>query len=369
MSLTPASRESASPFSITDWFDSREPIRQSFLRRIGWADAALHPVGQDCAFRRYFRLSHNSRTAILMEAVPDGSAIATPGHKLSDFMRIGGWLKSNGLNTPSVYEKDEALGYILLEDFGNASFKQALANGESPDRLYGLAVDVLAHIRDSKAQDEITLPSYYDSHVHVGRRRVVDWFIPALHGRKNEDGLVQDYLAVWDGIEKTLPPCPQGFLHIDYHVENLMWLPGRDNLQACGMLDFQGAMTGPVPYDLANLLEDAREEISPELRQILLARFTANLPAADRDLFQNWYRILATQFHCRVIGQFIRLALRDNKTRYLDYMPRLAAYLREGLQAPILAPLKDWFDGQGVDFKTLPVISADTARFIREDAF
>jgi len=359
----------APSFSIQDWFDGRAALRQAFLGRTGWGEAVLQPVGQDCAFRRYFRLSAHDKTAILMEAVPDGTTIATPGHRIVDFLRIGAWLKAQGLNSPSVFEADEAHGYLLLEDFGNTPFKVALQGGVKTADIYGLGVDVLAHLRDSD-HTALALPSYYESHVHTGRRRVVDWYIPALRGEKVEDGLVEDYLAIWDAIEATLPPCPQGFLHIDYHVENLMWLPERQGLQACGILDFQGAMTGPTPYDLANLLEDAREDIDPELRRILLARFTAGLSSADQELFKSWYRILATQFHCRVIGQFIRLAVVAGKPRYLEFLPRLSNYLTEGLKDPILAPLKRWFEVQGIDFKTLPLVDhKKTALFIRDDAF
>ena len=362
------------PSSIQDWFETRTDARAAFLARIGWGGAALSPVGEDCAFRRYFRLrwgeGEGERTAILMESVPDGSAIATPGHNMLDFVRIGAYLRALGLQAPEVYEADELQGYILLEDFGDTSFKQALAQGVDRVVLYGLATDVLSALRRLAGPDDIDLPRYYKSHVHTGRRRVVDWYMPAARGRKNPDGLAEEYLAVWDSIERKLPPAPVGFLHIDYHFENLMWMPTQKNLARCGILDFQGAMSGPIPYDLANLLEDARVDVSADLRTAMLDRYCADMPASERAIFLSWYRVLASQFHCRVIGQFIRLAVRDGKTRYLPHIPRVAGYLRAGLEDPLLAPLKKWFAGQGVDFSATG--GFDPARvkaFIREDAF
>ena len=70
----------------------------------------MRPVGEDCAFRRYFRLEQDGRRAVLMEAVPDDSAIATPGHRLADFTRIGAYLRETGLNTPEIYAEDAAEG-------------------------------------------------------------------------------------------------------------------------------------------------------------------------------------------------------------------------------------------------------------------
>ena len=247
------------------------------------------------------------------------------------------------------------------------SFKQAVSAGAIPEKLYGLATDVLARLRGNP---RIALPHYYDSHVHKGLIRVIDWYFPAVRGERNPDGLAGEYLAVWDEIERGLPPCPQGFLHIDYHVENLMWLPDRDGLARCGVLDFQGAMRGPLPYDLANLLEDARQEIPGALRAAMIARYCEGMSAEEREAFESWYRVLGTQFHCRVAGQFIRLALKDGKERYLQYLPLVTAYLREGLEHPVLQPLQRWFAGQGVGFEAAPVIDAAALKLlVRDDAF
>ncbi len=357
--------------AIQEWFDARTHVREEFLARTGWDKARLSAVGEDSAFRRYFRLCMGeSRNAILMEAMPDGSAYATPGHSMKDFIRISEYMRGLGLKAPEIFEADIEEGYLLLEDFGNTSFKMALDARTSRRDLYELATDVLKFLRESARADDIALPEYYASHVHTGRRRLVDWFMPAQKGMVNPDGLAEEYLGVWDDIEKSLPPVPRGFLHIDYHFENLMWMPNKVDKDRCGILDFQGAMAGPVPYDLANLLEDARVDVPSDLRHAMLDRFCMGMNADEEENFRDWYRVLATQFHCRVLGQFIRLAVRDNKPRYLQHLPRVAGYIEEGLKDPVLAPLKAWLNCHGVSFTNLPPL--DPARIkplIRPDAF
>jgi aminoglycoside/choline kinase family phosphotransferase len=186
----------------------------------------------------------------------------------------------------------------------------------------------------------------------------------------NADGLAEEYLAVWDSIERGLPPAPTGFLHIDYHFENLMWLPEREGIQRGGVLDFQGAMVGPCAYDLANLLEDARVDVPQDLRAEMLNRFCAGMDREQRDTFLAWYRVLATQFHCRVMGQFFRIAVKDGKKRYLAFLPRVAKYIEAGLRDPLLAPLRAWFDRQGVDFTSYSEPDLKRAKeLIRSDAF
>jgi hypothetical protein len=315
-----------------------EDHRRMFLGAHGWN--IDKPVGRDSSIRRYFRVSKNDQTAILMETVPDHSPHVTPGHSLGDFIRIAEWMNAIGLKVPEIYEQDLNNGYLLLEDLGDVCFRDALDAGENAQTLYTIAKDTLAHIA---AQDcPLNLPAYYESHVHRRHRRVVDWFVPLARSRRNETGLIETYKNLWQEIETTLPPCPQSFLHIDFHAQNLMWLPKEQGIKRCGILDFQGAMIGPLLYDLANLLEDARRDVPANVKETLLA------PLGETE--KAWFRILATQFHCRVIGQFIKQAALDENPSYLKHIPRLQNYLYSAMKDPLLQPLKQFFDDLGIDF-------------------
>ena len=306
------------------------------------------PVAEDGSSRRYFRVRKEGRSAILMQVLAD-----TPGHRISDFIRIGAWLNDIGLRTPKIYEADEQRGYLLLEDFGDTSFKAALAQGQAAQELYTLASDVLKHLQAQNCKLE--LPIHNQSHVHKNHRYVMEWYVPAIKQQPPES--VDEYLAVWKEIEASLPPCKQGFLHIDFHVENLMWLPGEEGLKRCGILDFQGAMKGPLAYDLANLLEDVRADIPAPVKTALLQNY-------DED-FRRWTRVLGTQFHCRVIGQFIKMAVDDGKSQYLQYIPRIAGYIQNALQDPVLKPLKAFFSAQKVDFDpSKPLNFTEIRRYI-----
>lgn len=339
-----------------NYFD--EDHRQMFLDKHGWS--IERPVGQDSSIRRYFRVVKGDKAAILMETVPDSSAHATPGHSLAAFVSIAGWLNEIGVNAPDIYEVDEEQGYVLLEDFGDTCFKYALLKDHDAAALYTLAAQTLEHIEGHHCP--LDLPAYYDSHVHRRHRRVIDWYVPLIKREKNTDGLVEQYRAIWGEIENHLPPCPQGFVHVDFHGENLMLLPGETGIRQCGILDFQGAMIGPLPYDLANLLEDARTDVPAQVK--------AKILAGKDETFLSWYRVLATQFHCRVIGQFIKQAVTDENTRYLKHIPRLESYIREGLKDPLLKPLAEFFENLDVRFDHgIPEDLNNLSALIAEDAF
>lgn len=307
---------------MTYWGYMTNPAEQH-----GWK--FVENVAEDGSARRYDRVEKDGRTAILMNVYGD-----TPGHRLSDFVRIGVWLREIGLSAPEIYEQGE--NTLLLEDFGKTSFKD--------EPHYDLAAQVLEHLATQDCPLE--LPQYFDSHVHAARDLIMRWYVPALRGGDVDEALVAEYLAVWDKIQGGLPPPDTGFLHIDFHAENLMWLPEKAGLERCGILDFQGAMNGPLAYDWVNLLEDMRSDVPDDVRAALLAD--------KSEEFLAWYRVLGTQFHCRLIGQCVRWAVRDGKPQYMQYMPRLFGYMRAALEQPMLAPLKQFFDQRGVVFDQVP---------------
>lgn len=325
---------------------------QAFLEQHGWDIASS--IEGDASLRRYFRVHKSAQTGLLM----DCSAEA-PG-TLKNYIEIAEWLNNQGLKAPQIYEAEESIGLAIIEDFGDTSFKQALEQGESEETLYKLAVSVLEVFR--KTECDLRLPKYYESPIHEGRRRLIDWYVPAMRGRANEPELVYEYLKIWDEIEHELPRPAMGFVHADYHVENLLFLPNERGEEQAGIIDFQDALYGPLAYDVANILEDARRDVSPELRDFILSYYD--------EYFKLWVRVLGTQFHSRVIGQFIKLGV-AGKTQYLSHMPRLHNYMREGLAHPLLEPLQSFLKENGVDFENdAPEIDLDQFKpLISEDAF
>lgn len=346
----------------------------------------IKQLTSDSSARRYARIKWGEGTAVLLEIIGPPS----PGHSLADTIRVTKILQGQGVRIPAILDGDESQGFLVLEDFGDVTMRAAIEAGGDAASFYERAVDVLKQFqnikrssfrrkpessqknqlpdpgfrRDDGYEDELSC--YYVSHIHKGRRRVMDWYVPMVRRSKNPDGFVEKFLTVFDEIENKLPPCPQVFCHVDFHPDNLMVLGGG----TIGILDFQGAMIGPLPYDLVNLLEDARADVPDDIRTAMMDRYCEGMTAIERQNFQNWYEILALQFHCRVIGQFIRLALKDNKDGYLKHIPRLEYYIHRRLAGRVFAPLKAFFDDAGIDFNSgIRDKSALNMKYIRDDSF
>src|SRR5438552_1324461 len=121
-------------------------------------------------------------------------------------------------------------------------------------------------------------------------------------------------------------------------------LPDRSGVRGCGLLDFQDAVCGPPSYDLISLLDDARRDVSGDLRRQMTERYLAAFPALDRAAFLRSAAILGAQRNCKILGIFTRLWRRDGKPRYLVHLPRLWRLLEQVLAHPALDPIARWLD-------------------------
>ena len=320
---------------------------------------SLESLPRDVSPREYYRGKRGDLDFILMrypEITDETKA------ELRQFIRIDHWLVEQGIKAPELYEEHVDKGYALMEDLGGTSFGKALKAGHDRTDLYTLATDALKHLRTCDAPDY--LPAFSESRIRANIRQLVDYYIPITRSQLNEKGLAQEYLDIWTQIEHSLPPCPQGFLHADYHLENLMLMEKQDGIKKCALIDFQDALNGPIPYDLVNLLEDARMDVPTDLSETLMSRYCEGMTMAEEEAFRLWYRVLGTQFHCRVIGLFIKLSAEQNRDDYLIHIERLQKYLKKHIKHPVLEPLKRWFDKEGLDFAPVKDLNGESIRTV-----
>lgn len=309
-----------------------------FIAAAGWAEAQASPLPGDASFRRYVRLARAEGCAMLMDAPP-------PREDVRPFIAVARLLQAMRLSAPQILAEDAARGLLLLEDFGDDTYTRLLNAGTVAEPLYALAVDVLIALNRRFAPATAPfLPPYDDTRLLNEAALLVDWYLPAIGGRPAPAALRAEYLELWGTLLPAARAVPETLVLRDYHVDNLMRLPGRAGVAACGLLDFQDAVRGPLSYDLVSLLEDARRDVPAALAQAMRARFLAAFPALDRDSFARSYAILGAQRNCKIIGIFTRLLVRDGKPAYLAHIPRVWRLLEQDLRHPVLAPLARWLE-------------------------
>jgi N-acetylmuramate 1-kinase len=299
----------------------RAAVRLAWARQtLGDDTLTLASASADASFRSYWRTRHGGHSWIVMDSPP---AQEDP----RPWLEIGARLSAAGLHVPAVQAYDLEQGFLLIEDLGSQLYLPAL-NDATVDALYGDAMDALLRMqRDAGAGG---MQPYDHAFLQRELEIMPEWFLRRHLGYTPE-------CEEWDVLESAFTVLlhnaleqPRCFVHRDYHSRNLLVTTHHNP----GIIDFQGALLGPITYDLASLLRDcyivwdrARVEAWVEsYRQRLQA---AQLIAANvgSQRFLRWFDLIGLQRHIKVLGIFCRLGYRDGKPGYLDDLPRVYDYV------------------------------------------
>jgi aminoglycoside/choline kinase family phosphotransferase len=309
---------------VLDASDSRlANLTQWVIEDLGFAGASIAPASVDASFRRYFRVTKDADSYIVMDAPPDKE-------DSGPFLKVARILGGLNLNAPIVLARDMERGFLLLSDLGSRLYLDALAEDGAADGLYADALRALRSMQTADAEHSQGLPRYDRALLTREMELLPEWFLARHLGLRIEarerDMLDRLFSSLVDAAASQ-PPC---FVHRDYHSRNLL-VTSENNP---GILDFQDAVWGPVTYDLASLLKDCyiawpparvREWVREYRENLLEAGFKLNATAAE---FLRWFDLVGLQRHIKVLGIFARLFYRDGKSQYLNDLPRVLNYAR-----------------------------------------
>lgn len=300
----------------------RDKSLHAFVAACGCDISTLQLVAGDASNRKYYRIHHAGKTRIVMDAPPE------KGEDVRPFIQIAEWLRHAGLSAPQLYEIDAASGFLLIEDLGNDLFARLLEQGTADEVvLYRAAIDVLVQIQHADPPD---LAPYSAETMADLAMLSVDWYLPGVTGQTNSNAAHSLFAVMRDRLA-TLTDMPGVLIQRDYHAENLLWLPERQDKARVGLLDFQDAMIGHPAYDLVSVLQDARRDVPSTVQAKVLGYYSDKLRTGSS--FKYDYHVLGLQRNLRILGVFARLCMRDNKPGYVDLIPRVWSHIVHNLDA------------------------------------
>jgi aminoglycoside/choline kinase family phosphotransferase len=288
---------------------------------------SMAPATSDASFRRYFRVTLDGElaspgrpaTLIAMDAPP-------PQEDCRPYVEVARLLSAAGLHAPTIHAQDLSAGFLLLSDLGTCTYRDALDEASAPSLYRDATTALIAWQRVSR---ESVLPRYDEAMLARELAIFPEWYV-ATHLGMTLSGSQRAVLdaAFRQLVDRALGQ-PQVYVHRDFHSRNLMVSQPNP-----GILDFQGAVQGPISYDLVSLLRDAYIEWSEEQQLDWAVRYwerarEASLPVND-DFADFWrdFEWMGVQRHLKIAGIFARLAHRDGKPGYLADLPLVMRYLR-----------------------------------------
>lgn len=293
---------------------------------LGLLPATLRAASSDASFRRYFRIDLNTGTAIVMDAPP-------PHEDCGPFLHVGDRLRQAGLHVPEVLAQDLDQGFLLLSDLGTHTYFEAIREGiddAALQQLYRPALHALVRMQQAPCGD---LPRYDTGRLADELSVFRQWYVEGLCATRLTEREQASLGEIFAALTADNAAQPTVLVHRDYHSPNLM-LPSASGGEP-GVIDFQDAVAGPITYDIASLVTDARttweeeQQLDWAIRYWEIAR-AAGLPVgSDFAQFHRAYEWMGLQRNLRILGVFARLSLRDGKHHYLDHLPRVNGYVRQ----------------------------------------
>ena len=282
--------------------------------------------------RRYFRLTGGSRTLI-----------GVAGNHLEEnrvFIYLSEHFREKGLPVPGVLAVSPDGMQYLQEDLGDQVLFDRVAPGResgtySPEEtdLLCRSIALLPRLQFEGAQGLDWNRCLYSSF----NGRMVDFdlnyfkycFLKASGLEYNEERLQDDFDRL---REDLLQESGDTFLHRDFQARNIMV---KDNEP--WIIDFQGGRRGPIYYDVASFVWQARSRFPEPMKQQLLQAYLQGLRAyqeVDEAHFYSRLRLFVLFRTLQVLGAYGFRGLFERKAHFLSSIPPAMANLRALVQEP-----------------------------------
>ena len=280
--------------------------------------------------RRYFRL-HGPQTLIGVS----GTSI----EENRAFIYMADHFRQKGLPVPEVYAQSNDQSFYLQEDLGDTLLFDAIEKGrkssvfdESEKTLLRQTITKLPEIQ-FMGSDGFDFSYCYPQEEFNQRSILWDLnyfkycFLKATGMEFQENRLEDDFLKMSDVLLRNQSAT---FMYRDFQSRNVMIRDGRP-----WFIEFQGGRKGPVYYDVASFLWQAKAKYPEDLRQELLLDYIEALRKympVDEKYFLSQLRHFVLFRTLQVLGAYGFRGYFEKKPHFIQSVPFAIENLRQLLK-------------------------------------
>lgn len=316
-----------------------EELKQLYQAYTGSPADEVTELSSSGSNRRYFRMT-GSRVLI--------GVSGTSVEENRAFIYMSRHFRAKGLPVPEVYCWSDDKAFYLQEDLGNTLLFDSIEKGrkssvfdENERTLLHKTIELLPSIQFEGAKDFDFSQCYPQPEFN---QRSILWdlnyfkycFLKATGMEFQENRLEDDFQKMSEVLlSHSLPTqspdvSPQTFMYRDFQSRNVMVKEGNPWL-----IDFQGGRKGPVYYDVASFLWQAKANYPKELRDELLKSYLQALQRyipVDEGCFYSQLRHFVLFRTLQVLGAYGFRGYFEKKPHFIQSVPFAIDNLRQLLR-------------------------------------
>lgn len=330
--------------------DIRAELTQLYVDEFGSVPAEVFPLAGAGSNRKYFRLTAPADAG---EEVP-GAVIGTVGTDAAEnraFISLSAHFAERGLPVPRVLAVSaDGLKY-LQSDLGSLSLFDALAEGRASgsfssdeERMVEEAVRLLPHIQIQGASEldfSVCFPApAMDAQMIRNDLNYFKYNFLKSSGVEFSESAIDSELNALGALLEADASEASTFMVRDFQTRNIMIHNGAPYL-----IDFQGGRRGPMEYDLASFLWQAKARFPQPLRERMINAYVEEAAKVSPDFSEESFRGRLPRFvlfrMLQTLGAYGFRGWSEGKPHFLQSIPA-------GVDGVVELLESEWFRSHGV---------------------
>lgn len=310
-----------------------DPVRLLFEKYTGQSVRLFEELPSSGSNRRYFRITGDDVTLIGARGTSIPENIA--------FWKMATHFYAKGLNVPKVLAHNDDFSCYLQEDLGNDTLFSLVAEGRekgvySPAEkaLIVKAIRALPKIQFEGAQGLdfsvcFPQPEFDERMISFDQNYFKYCFLKATGLEFSEIELDKDFHAMSDVLMRSMSDT---FLYRDFQARNVMIKYGEPYF-----IDFQGGRKGPIYYDVASFIWQAKAAYSEAFKMELIDAYLDALrhyAPIPKQAFLKTLRHFVLFRTLQVLGAYGFRGYFEKKPHFLQSVPYAMENLRRLLKGP-----------------------------------
>ena len=288
--------------------------------------------------RRYYRIESEDKTTSLI------GVQGTSRDENHAFLYMAEHFMKKGLNVPKVLAVgDDEMNYVQ-QDLGNVLLFDYIAEGRKTGVFSAKEKDMLRSTMRALARFQVIGAEEFDFNQCYPQPefnlRSILWdlnyfkycFLKATGLDFQEDKLENEFERL---AYILLQNRMNAFMYRDFQSRNVMVCKKDDGTEVPYFIDFQGGRKGPVFYDVASFLWQAKANFHPALREELVEVYLEELQKympVDRDLVYETLKHFVFFRTMEVLGAYGFRGYFEKKPHFLQSIPFAIDNLRHLLK-------------------------------------